>query len=190
MLLTARRLTYLALLLFAVAGCGSSAASSKPAATDTTGSTSSGDIPDAATYLTFRGQGYSLKYVEGWGIQLGPGSGVTIADKDSAEIVALKSGGADISSFASSDLARLARTAPRYVLVVRRRVKLAPGSSVHAQYRSLSARDPVTGRRVPVLVDRYYIAGPRKQAVLTLQTPVGVDNVDAFRLIALSFRWR
>jgi hypothetical protein len=190
MLPTPARLCCLLLLLLSAAGCGGSSSTSTSSSTDTTGTSASGDIPDTATYLTFRSQGYSLKYVEGWGIQLGPGAGVTIADKDSAETVAPLSGGASILAFASSDLARLARSSPRYTLLVKRNVKLAPGPSVYVQYHTLSPRDPVTGKRVPVVVDRYYIPGPRKRAILTLQTPVGVDNVDAFRLIAHSFRWR
>ena len=48
----------------------------------------------------------------------------------------------------------------------------------------------VTGKRVTLTVDRYYLPHGSKQAVVDLATPVGVDNVDAYRLIVESFRWR
>jgi len=57
-------------------------------------------------------------------------------------------------------------------------------------YRGLSAPDQVTGKTVTLEVDRYYINGPHALAVLTLSTPLGVDNVDGFRRIAHSLRFR
>ena len=50
--------------------------------------------------------------------------------------------------------------------------------------------NPVTGKRVTLVVDRYYLAAHGRRAVLDEGTPQGVDNVDAYRLIAQSFRWR
>jgi hypothetical protein len=186
-----RRLALLLVLqavLTSLAGCGKS---SSPAATPTApaGRTASGDIPDTAVYLSYRGSGYSLDYVEGWTIRLGPGKGVTVADKDSSEVVAIVAGSQPISVVASADQRRLATTAPKYRLLFLRSVALQPGRSIRVQYRTLSAQDPVTGKRVPVVVDRYYIPGAGKHAVITLSTPAGVDNVDAFRRISHSFRW-
>lgn len=173
--------------LLVLAGCGSSqGASSSPTGTP---STASGDIADTATYLTYHGTGYSLKYVEGWGIQQGPGRDVTMSDKDSSERVAIQNS-TRAGSLASADLARLRRTAPQFRLLARHAVRLPSGDVGYVQYRTLSAQDPVTGKRVPVIVDRYYIPGSGKVAVLSLSTPVAVDNLDAFRLIARSFRWR
>lgn len=56
--------------------------------------------------------------------------------------------------------------------------------------RRQSAPDPVTGKRVPLLVDVYEYEKGGKVAVLELSTPEGVDNVDAYRMISESFRWR
>jgi hypothetical protein len=52
-----------------------------------------------------------------------------------------------------------------------------------------SAPDPVTGKSLPLTVDRYEYGQGGKVAVLDLSTPVGVDNVDAYRLISESFEW-
>jgi hypothetical protein len=52
-----------------------------------------------------------------------------------------------------------------------------------------SAPDPVTGKRLPLTIDRYEFPHGGKVAVLELVTPVGVDNVDAYRTIGESFKW-
>jgi hypothetical protein len=48
----------------------------------------------------------------------------------------------------------------------------------------------VTGKRVTLVVDRYYLWRGGKIAVVDLGTPRGVDNVDAYRLMIESFMWR
>jgi hypothetical protein len=53
-----------------------------------------------------------------------------------------------------------------------------------------SAADPVTGKRLPLIVDVYEYEQGGKVAVLELSTPEGVDNVDAYRMISESFQWR
>jgi hypothetical protein len=57
-------------------------------------------------------------------------------------------------------------------------------------YTTASAPNAVTGKRVTLMVDRYYLSHAGKEAIVDLGTPVGVDNVDAYRLMIQSFRWR
>jgi hypothetical protein len=57
-------------------------------------------------------------------------------------------------------------------------------------YSRLSAPDPVTGKRLHLMVDRYEYPHGGKIAVVDLVTPVGVDNVDAYRMISQSFQWQ
>ncbi len=61
---------------------------------------------------------------------------------------------------------------------------------VKVVYSTQSAPNPVTGKRVTLLVDRYYLAHGAKEAIVDLGTPQGVDNVDAYRLMIESFKWR
>jgi hypothetical protein len=42
---------------------------------------------------------------------------------------------------------------------------------------------------VKLIVDRYAFAGGGHVAVVDLGTPVGVDNVDAYRKMIESFKW-
>jgi len=67
---------------------------------------------------------------------------------------------------------------------------LPSGRAVKVVYTTASARSPVTGKHVTLAVDRYYLAHGGKEAIVDLGTPQGVDNVDAYRLMIESFRWR
>jgi len=178
------------LLLAAIlGGCGSSGTTAAPTS-PTPAPRANGDIADTANYLTYHGTGFSLQYVEGWGILRGGGQAVRISDKDSAEVVSIVPGKTGVATLAGKDMTRFQHTLPQFHLLARRTVQLTPGAATYLQYRTLSAQDPVTGKRVPVVVDRYYVPGPGRQAIVSLSTPVGVDNVDAFRRISRSFRWK
>jgi hypothetical protein len=63
-------------------------------------------------------------------------------------------------------------------------------AALRLSYRGRSAPDAVTGKTVALQIDRYYVNGAHALAVITLSTPLGVDNADAFRRIAHSFRFR
>ena len=67
---------------------------------------------------------------------------------------------------------------------------LPSGPAVKVVYSTHSARNAVTGKRVTLLVDRYYLPHTGKVAIVDLGTPQGVDNIDAYRLMIESFRWR
>jgi hypothetical protein len=56
--------------------------------------------------------------------------------------------------------------------------------------KKLGPPDPVTGKRPQLIIDRYTYSKGTKVATLDLATPKGVDNVDAYRLISRSFKWR
>src|SRR3954467_4963752 len=69
---------------------------------------------------------------------------------------------------------------------------LSRGSAAPGRRRILKrgAADPVTGKRPVLIVDRYTYSSGGRVARLDLATPKGVDNVDAYRLISRSFKWR
>jgi hypothetical protein len=48
----------------------------------------------------------------------------------------------------------------------------------------------VTGKRIELLVDRYVYGHQGQVAILDLATPRGVDNIDAYRRISRSWRWK
>jgi hypothetical protein len=168
-------------LVLVVPGCGSSkskgsaqgasaAAEAKSAAT--------GDIPDNQVFLTFRNAsaGYSILYPEGWA-RKGTSRDTTFQDKDN-QVHVLVAGG----SHAPAPPGRVTKTAHRVTL---------HGLSVDAlTYATESAPNPVTGKRVKLTTDRYVYPGKGDVAVVDLASPIGVDNVDAYRMISESFRWK
>ena len=183
------------------AGCGSSkhtAASTPGTTTATAGTTQStgalqaeaqsaatGDIPDnqAFVVLTDPAAGYSIKYPEGWA-QSGGGKRVVIRDKNNIIRVLVRPGGLPTTAAVTRELAGVrVETAPASH-------RLPSGRAVKVVYSTQSAPNAVTGKRVTLVVDRYYLAHGAKQAIVDLGTPQGVDNVDAYRLMIESFRWR
>ncbi len=149
-----------------------------------------GDIPDSAVYLRYTGCGFSVEYVEGW-LQTVAAHGVTFGDKDSSVAVDLRPRlGGDLAAYVQgTDLSRLGHT-PGFRREGMARDAVGGYRAVRLTYRGQSAPDAVTGKTVALQVDRYYVQGPRALAVLTLATPLGVDNADGFRRIAHSFRFR
>jgi hypothetical protein len=169
---------------------GSPAASGASQEPDTGGGTTSGDVPDNAVYLTYHnaGNGFSILYVEGWQVST-KADGVIIRDKDSSERVSVVSPTSDVAGYVkSTDLPALS-SQPGFKLVKQDVVKVGKASLVHLVYHLPSPPDPVTGKQVPSTVDRYYVPGPSGLAVVSLSTPDGVDNVDAFRQMIESFKW-
>ena len=48
----------------------------------------------------------------------------------------------------------------------------------------------MTGKSLRLTVDRYELAHGGRVAIVDLGTPVGVDNVDAYRRMIESLRWQ
>ncbi|SRR6266851_7864861 len=203
-----------AALAAAAAGCGGSSsrttttaapppvttASSTPSATTTAaGSTSpsplqaeataaaTGDIPDNQVFLHFtnKAAGYSMKYPEGWA-QQGSGSTATLRDKNNIIRIVVTSGGVVTVTEARKSIAGVRgakiSSSPQATTI-------GGKSAVKVVYTTESAPNPVTGKRLTLVVDRYYLWHGGKRAIVDLGTPQGVDNVDAYRLMIESFQW-
>jgi len=194
-----------------VAGCGSSKSSAPRAGGHTTTasataparttrgsapsalqaeatSAATGDIPDNQVFIRFHdaASAYSMKYPEGWA-QQGTGARVTFRDKNNIVRVVVTAGAQPTAASVRADLGRLAgahvRSRPRPLTVNGAR-------AFKVVYTTASAPNAVTGKRVTLMVDRYYLSHAGEEAIVDLGTPVGVDNVDAYRLMIESFRWR
>ena len=158
-------------------------------APDTGAGAAAGDVPDNAIFLTYHSAAwrFSIRYVEGWQVKTGQ-DGVTIRDKDSSETVRVLTLPADLASYVSgTDLPALQSQAG-FRLIRQNRVKVGTATYIHLVYHVPAAPDPVTGKQVPSTVDRFYVPGPGL-AIISLSTPDGVDNVDAFREMITSFKW-
>ena len=204
------------LALSAAAGCGSApkapAAAPGPTTTASTTSTASagtasgsaagaltaeaqaaaaGDIPDNQVFLVFHdaSAGYAIRYPEGW-LQRGTGRNVTFQDKNNRIRIVISDGAAFNAASVRADVAALRAGNPSFRASAPSPVALPAGSSFKVSYSTRSAPNPVTNKRVTLAVDRYYLSKAGKRAIVDLGAPQGVDNVDAFRMISRSFRWR
>jgi hypothetical protein len=184
----------------AAGGCGGSSkdssggnsANSNAGALSAEGqSAATGDIPDNQVFLVFhdRAAGYSIKYPEGW-TQVGSGENVRFKDKNNVVHIVVVPGSQATPKSASAELTALKASSPSLKVVsVPKQVKVNGKPVVKSTYSTESAPNPVTGKRVTLVVDRYQLAANGKKATVDLGTPKGVDNVDAYRLMIESFRW-
>jgi hypothetical protein len=208
----AKRLTTLAGVFLAAlaAGCGSSGSpGTSGASTSTSGapaggsgssaqalaadaaSASTGDIPDNQVFLVLHdgAAGYSMKYPEGW-TRSGSNSAVTLQDKNNLVRVVVRPGPVPTTASVTAALQALKAKDPTLTFTPARIVHAGSNEAVKTTYTTQSAPNPVTGKRVVLIVDRYELARGGRRAVVELGTPRGVDNVDAYRKMIESFRWQ
>lgn len=180
-------------LLALAGGCSGPAASrnaASPGASEQQGTLTGGDIPDNAVFLTYKDSthGFSIQYVEGWQVS-SQAEGVAIRDKDSSETVQVVVAPSDLAAYIrQTDLPALQAEAG-FKLVKQDKVSIGSSQYAHLTYQLPSAPDPVTGKRVASTVDRYYVPHAASLAIVSLSTPDGVDNVDAFRQMIGSLTW-
>jgi hypothetical protein len=200
------------LVLLLTAGCGSSAynaatttapATTTTRTTQTTTSTTTttavgalqaeatataaGDIPDNQVFLVYRNSvaRYSMKYPEGWA-QRPAGRSVTFRDKNNIVRIVVAPGAAPTKASVQAEVRRLGGA---QIQSPPQAATISGKPSFEVVYSTESAPNPVTGKRVKLVVDRYYLWKGGRRAVADLGTPEGVDNVDAYRLMIESFRW-
>jgi hypothetical protein len=163
-------------------GAGALAADAKSAAT--------GDVPDTQNFLTLKAGRLrvSMLYPEGWTVREAPAA-LSIADKNNLVQVSLLNGPTPTAASVAAQLAALKRSAPSLKAGSARSISLNGRPAVKATYTTLSAPNPVTGKQITLIVDRYELAHRGRVAVVDLGTPVGVDNVDAYRRMIESFKW-
>jgi hypothetical protein len=130
----------------------------------------------------------SMLYPEGWTVQE-RGSSVSIADKNNLVRISVSGAQAPTVTSVQAQLAALARSTPGLRAGRAGAISLKSGPAVKATYTTQSAPNPVTGKQVTLTVDRYELAHAGRVATVDLGTPVGVDNVDAYKRMIESFKW-
>jgi hypothetical protein len=166
----------------ATAGAGALSAEVRSAAT--------GDIPDNQVFLVFSNPSarYSMKYPEGW-TQSGSGNDVTFRNKNNIVHISIAAGPAPTPASLTSSLQALKASTPSLSFTAPAPASIGSEPALKLTYATHSAPDPVTGRSVELIVDRYALHHAGRVAIVDLGTPQGVDNVDAYRMMIQSFRW-
>jgi hypothetical protein len=160
------------------------AASSPSALQAEVASTAAGDIPDNQVFVSYPGKSFSMKFPEGW-TQSGKADNVTFRDKNNIVRIVIVAGGPPTTASVQEEIAGL-KGATRSGSPTT--VKIGGLRGVKATYEATSAPNPVTGKAVTLTVDRYELATRGKRVIVDLGSPVGVDNVDAYRLMINSLR--
>ncbi len=152
-----------------------------------------GDIPDSQVFVKYSSaEGkYSLDVPEGWA-RSEHGADVSFADKfDGVAVVLSKSPQPPTEAGIRTGQAAALKKDGRAVEIQGIKTKKMHGAAVICvTYASNSAPDPVTGKQLRLENAAYYYYNNGGLAALTMWAPSGADNVDQWKRMSESFRWR
>lgn len=150
-----------------------------------------GDIPDNTVFVPYRAPGgFIFRVPEGWA-RTRSGAAVSFTDKLNTVSAAwfAATSAPTVTSATRTEVPQLRTTERALRLGGVRSVTLPGGKSVLVTFQENSAPNPVTGKQYRLDVQRFEFFRGGTEAILTLSSPVGADNVDAWRMISESFAW-
>jgi len=185
-----------------IVACGGSDSSTPPAAKSTPapGTTAgaiqadvsaSGDIPDNQVFVTYHSSaaGYSLDVPEGWA-RTESGENVNFSDKfNSVRVDVTASSAPTINNAKLTEIPALQAANKGFQEIETQSVDVRGTQVVRIRYRADSSPDVVTGKTLTLETDRYLFYANGHVAAVSLSSPVGADNVDAWNQIARNFKW-
>lgn len=149
-----------------------------------------GDIPDNQAFIPFAGPGFKLKVPEGWA-QSVAGDATTFADKfNTIRVILLPDPGAKGPDSGKDALIAALSRGRAVAIKEAAMVKTAAGPALHVAFDSNSEPDPVTTKQLREENEAYVWGKGDHMVELILSAPKGADNVDSWRLISSSFRWK
>jgi hypothetical protein len=150
-----------------------------------------GDIPDDTVFVAYQARGgFRFRFPEGWA-RTSTGSSVTFTDKLNTVTASwLPAASAPtVASARHSEIRQLESSERAFQLGDVTSVSLPGGNAVLITFEENSEPNPVTGRQYRLDFQRFEFFRGGTEAVLTLSSPVGADNVDPWRIISESFAW-
>jgi hypothetical protein len=190
--------TGVAVLALGVVGCGAGSSSgggqaAKPVNPNGAEANPAGDIPDNQAYVAYMppGGGFSVKVPEGWG-RSDAGGAVTFTDKLNSinmETRAAK-GPLSVARARATELPQLSKSVKGFQPGTVTQVSRKAGTAIRITYLADGRPDAVTGKVTREAVERYLFAQKGKEVVLTLSGPKGADNVDPWKIVTDSLRWK
>lgn len=161
-----------------------------PAATE---SNPPGDIPDNQAFVTFSPQagGFSVKVPEGWARSTA-GVSTSFTDKLNRIQVQVTTTATPVTAQTvdSRLVPSLRQHVPRFAMGKVSEVSRAAGRVVLVTYQGDSSPDPVTGKVVRDAFELYLFHQGSRELALTLSGPANADNVDPWKIVSDSVRWR
>jgi hypothetical protein len=150
-----------------------------------------GDIPDNTQFVPYRTKGgFGVSVPEGWA-RTTTKTSATFTDKLNT-IVALwepASAPPTVASATHTEVPQLQATERAFTLGDVKETTLPAGRAVLISFQENSAPNAVTGKQYRLDVLRYELFRGGTEAVITLLSPVGADNVDPWRTVTESFTW-
>jgi hypothetical protein len=163
-----------------------------PEAPVPTESSPPGDIPDNTQFVPYRSHagGFKISIPEGWS-RTATKSSVTFTDKLNTVVVGWSAAPSapTVQSATNDEIPVLRRTTRAFRLGSVKAGSLPAGATVIIDYQANSDPNPVTGKQYRLDVLRYELFHNGEEAVITLLSPVGADNVDPWRTVTESFAW-
>jgi hypothetical protein len=151
-----------------------------------------GDIPDNQVFVTVKpGPGsFQVKVPEGWA-QQNSDSGTLFTDKLNTVNITWASGAPELTLDRANtiEVPDLSNREAAFQLVQVKQVSLSGGQAVLISYQKNSSANEVTGKKYRMDVLRYEFYRNGFQVNLSLESPVGADNVDPWNIISGSFKW-
>ena len=153
-----------------------------------------GDIPDSQVFITYHSTtgGYVLDVPEGWARSVS-GTNVKFVDKyDGEQVILTRSTTAPTVSSIRSEQVPALQQHSRAVKIQQVKTITMPHGYVAIAVVYTANSDPnlVTGKQIRLDNTTYYYFHQGKLAALTVWAPAGADNVDQWKRISASFRWR
>lgn len=151
-----------------------------------------GDIPDSQVFITFASpDGFSIKIPEGWA-RKDASHETVFADKYNRVALDTRDMPQALDmAYAKATLVPEIETQGRAVKVTGvKEVALKSGKAIWVAYDANSEPNDVTGKQIRQENERFYYAKAGKLVALSLTAPKGADNVDQWKLISSSFRWK
>jgi hypothetical protein len=152
-----------------------------------------GDIPDTTVYVIYQSpQGHLLiKVPEGWSRKTTPTSSTFTSNLNSISVTWMPMAAAPtVRSVRATTVRALQASTLAFRLQSVRALKLAGGPAVETVYQANSRPNAVTGRQYRLVIERFALYRHGRGAVIALSSAVGSDNVDPWRIVSESFRWK
>jgi len=152
-----------------------------------------GDIPDTTVYVPFTSAAghLTLTVPEGWSRKQTVNSSTFTSNLNSISLTwQLMKTAPTVSTARGTTVPALRHAALAFRLQSVRSVTLHGSRAVEIVYRVNSRPNAVTGRQYRLVIERFEFFDNGRAAVLSLSSAVGSDNVDPWRIVSESFRWR
>jgi hypothetical protein len=151
-----------------------------------------GDIPDTTQFVAHRSDAghFTIKAPEGWAEQSGSSSLTYTGTTNVINVTWMPAAAAPtVQSATAQEVPQLQQAERAFQLGKVSAVTLPAGAAVEIAYKANGAPNPVTGKQYLLEVLRYELWKSGVEAVITLSSPAGADNVDPWNTVAKSFAW-